>query len=207
MLVDCRKCPSLLHQQEVSGQQSPMQEQHKESVPQSHDQNQHSQGCTRHLKVSSSGSQDLTRHHSCQRPKSQDLTRHHSCQQMDLSLISHCLMLPKMDRKYPSRLLWEADQFGQGLFLPTWKIMSQTFMHRGYTVCFLSYGLSATLKLVSLSSSSSREGGKCCVQHVTESSWSACTCMSHMLRQRVNKEKKHQLKLLCRTEFFNVQSV
>ncbi len=36
--------------------------------------------------------------------------------------------------------------------------MSHTFLHRGLYV-FLSSGLSATLKLVSLSSSSSREGG------------------------------------------------
>ncbi len=162
MLVDCRKCPSLLHQQEVSGQQSPTQAQHKESVPQSQDQNQYSHGHTRHLKVSSSGSPH----------NSQDLTRHHSCQQMVLNLLNHCLMLSKMARKCPSRRLWEADQFRQGLVLPTWKIMSHTFLHRGLYV-FLSSGLSATLKLVSLSSSSSREGGgggECCVQHVTESS-------------------------------------
>ncbi len=122
MLVDCRKCPSLLHQQEVSGQQCPMQEQHKQSVSQSHDQNQYSHGRTRHLKVSSSGSPH----------NSQDMNRHHFCQQMVLTLLSHCLMLLKMARTCPSRRLWEADQFGQGLVLPTWKIMSQTFMHRGY---------------------------------------------------------------------------
>ncbi len=49
-----------------------------------------------------------------------------------LPAYGHCLMLPKLARKCPSRRLWEADTFEHGLVLPTWKIMSQTFMHKGY---------------------------------------------------------------------------
>ncbi len=123
MLVDCRKCPSLLHQQEVIGQQSPMQVQHKESIPHSHDQNQYSHGPNQ----APQGFQ-LREPPQLPRPNTPPLLQADGPHRPQPLL--DCLT--KMPRKCPSRRLWEADQFKQGLVLPTWKIMSHNFMNRGY---------------------------------------------------------------------------